>query len=310
MLRERWAGALPWNKKSEQGTITTTNNSRSSSIITSPTGLFIRPDGIVNEKKPALAEASISSPLQDDLTPLPEKRDKERDVWANTTSPTTTTTTSRKQHQSKGHHQQARPVSDQGFLGFHPKYPAMTMPRDTLPPPPPINRIHDYLQQRPGTYNPSPLHFRAIAMAANLFESGAITPAKLYAQRTQTMIAKWTMGLIMNSKPSKPSQGSFPIIRESTSSEQNESLGQDGTENGSGHHYHKRDGSGLEMMSSHERRSGTLSPTELPRALSYKGHSTAPSFASSPHSSSAVNIYPGQYLTATTQNVVELSDIS
>ncbi|KAF8924067.1 hypothetical protein BGZ58_002193 [Dissophora ornata] len=301
-LREKWAiasGVLSWNKpKSEQKS------------ITSPGGLFVRQDGIMNDKKPAVVEASIPPPFeQTDLTLLSEKRDssnnkdssnKERDIWTSIISPT-----SRKH--VKRSPVQARPMSDIGFLGSHPKYPSMTMARDI--PRPPINRIHDYLQ-RPDSYNPTPLHYRAISMAANMIDTGAITPAKLYARRTQTMIARWTLGLIMNSKPSKSSQSSFPTIRESLSLEQEKMLGHhhhaDGNEDGLDHN--QESAAGLEMVSSNDRRSGALSPTELPKALSFRNHSSAPSLASSFPLSSSLSFYQSQP-TVSTQNVVELSDI-
>lgn len=64
------------------------------------------------------------------------------------------------------------------------------------------------------------------------------------------------------------------------------------------------------MISSNDRRSGALNPTELPRALSYKSHSSASSFASSsfPHSSSLLYYQPHNLVS--TQSVVELTDIS
>jgi len=300
-LREKWsfaAGVLSWNKP--RGEHDTASNSRSSSIVTSPTGLFIRRDGIVNDKKPAIVETTIPPPLQDELSPLPEKKDKEGDVWTSSAS-----SASRKQKAYSMQPTPTRPMSDLGFLGHHPKYPAMTMAREV----PPITRIHDFLQ-RPDSYNPSPLHYRAISLAASLIDSGAITPARLYARRTQTMIAKWTLGLIMNSKASRSSQGSFPVIRESPLYEQEESVGQDGTEDNSDH-LRKEISTGMEMLSSNDQRSEAPSSTQLPKALPFKGHSITPSFASSsyPHSSSSLNLYQSPYMAAT-KSVVELSDIS
>ncbi|KAF9356875.1 hypothetical protein BGX26_004600 [Mortierella sp. AD094] len=314
-LREKWtiaSGVLSWSKqrpeqKSEQ--CATSTSSCSSSIITSPSGLFIRNDGIINDKKPAIVEACITPPIQDDLTLLPAKseKDKERDIWTNLMSPPT----NRKSH-SKGYYStQPRPMSEISVPSSHSKYSALTMARDI--PRPPITRIHDFLQ-RPDSYNPSPLHFRAISMAANLIDTGAITPAKLYAKRTQTMIAKWTLGLIMNSKPSRSTQSSFPVIRESLSSEQEELIGRrssDANEDGMDQNLSPRvSPAGIEMISSNDRRSGALNPTELPRALSYKSHSAASSFVSSsfPHSSSLLYYQPNSMVS--TQSVVELTDIS
>ncbi|KAF9168503.1 hypothetical protein DFQ26_006662 [Actinomortierella ambigua] len=83
----------------------------------------------------------------------------------------------------------------------------------TLPPPPPPSSST--------RRNPSPLHFRAISMAANLIDTGAITPAKLYAKRTHTLIAKWTLGLLMNSRDRNAhGNNGFPIIREAACPEQ------------------------------------------------------------------------------------------
>ncbi|KAF9908295.1 hypothetical protein EC991_009939 [Linnemannia zychae] len=326
-LREKWAlasGVLSWNKpKSEHST----SHSRSSSIVTSPSGLFIRNEGIMNDKKPALVETCLPSPWTDDLAPLSERKtrddmerddedavDKERDIWSSIVSPTSKKAASNKNkhfHQQQ-HHQgyslpPTRPMSEMGTMGSPSKYPALTMARDI--PRPPISRIHDYLMQ-PNSYSPSPLHYRAISMAANLIDTGAITPARLYARRTQTMIAKWTLGLIMNSKQTRPHQSSFPIIRESLSSEQEDLQGRS--------YSHGRNGSmddslgessGLEMVSSFDRRSGALNPTELPKALSFKSHAMVPSLSSSsyPHSSS---LGYQQHPIVSSRSVVELSDIS
>ncbi|KAG0310892.1 hypothetical protein BGZ99_010501 [Dissophora globulifera] len=313
-LREKWtfaSGVLSWNKpKSEPQ-----SSSCSSSVVTSPSGLFIRRDGIVNEKKPALVETSILPPLQDDLLLLSEKRDgrenKDQDLWTTLVPPP-----SRKH--LRGSTLQARPMSDVGFLGYQPRYPAMTMARDI--PRPPINRIHDYLQ-RPDSYNPSPLHFRAISMAANLIDTGAITPAKLYARRTQTMIANWTLGLIMNTKPSRSPPSSFPTIRESPLAEQEDIIAHQhlldsidvGIENHQHGHLHPHqpgNAAATATVPNDDRRSGTLSPPEPLKAWSFKNRSSAPSLASSsyPHSSSLSSYQPHHL--ASTRSVVELSDIS
>ncbi|KAG0275481.1 hypothetical protein BGZ95_008734 [Linnemannia exigua] len=323
-LREKWAlasGVLSWNKpKSEQST----SHSRSSSIVTSPSGLFIRSEGIMNDKKPALVETCLPSPWTDNLAPLSERRfkddreredeeaaDKELDIWSSIVSPTSKKVTSNKNKLFHQQHQQhlshslppTRPMSEVGTMGSLSKYPALTMARDI--PRPPISRIHDYLLQ-PDSYSPSPLHYRAISMAANLIDTGAITPARLYARRTQTMIAKWTLGLIMNSKSTRSNQSSFPIIRESLSSEQEALQGHS--------HSHERHGSmddsTLEMVSSLDRRSGALNPTELPKALSFKSHAMVPNLSSSsyPHSSSSLGYQ--QHIMVSSRSVVELSDIS
>ncbi|KAF9968011.1 hypothetical protein BGZ70_007208 [Mortierella alpina] len=314
-LREKWAhasGVLSWSKpKSMSDQFTTSSSSCSGSIVTSPSGLFIRSDGIVNDKKPALVEASIPPPLTDELSPLSDRRDREkdknreRDIWNSIVSPTT----GRKL--SKNHPSHTRPMSDLGFMGPLTQYPAMTMARDI--PRPPINRIHDYLQ-RPDSYNPSPLHYRAISMAANLIDTGAITPAKLYARRTQSMIAKWTLGLIMNSKQTRSTQSSFPVVRESLSSEQEELLLGDheyleGGERSSTDHG-ERNGGNLEMMASSYDRTDSLDITELPKVLSFRSHSATPSLLASsyPHSSSLH--YYMQHSMSTHQSVLELSDIS
>ncbi|KAG0055865.1 hypothetical protein BGZ83_007154 [Gryganskiella cystojenkinii] len=318
-LRERWvmaSGVLSWNKPRS----TTSDQqqhpprSGSSSIVTSPSGLFIRREGIVNEKKPAVVETCLPPPLLDELSTLDQYQRDEQDRW--------TTTNGRKQH-SKG-----RPLSEVAFMGSnqHPtKYQSMTttMARDI--PRPPITRIHEYLeqqQQRPESFNPSPLHYRAISMAANLIDTGAITPAKLYARRTQTMIAKWTLGLIMNSsKPRQQPRGfsassassAFPVIRESLSSEHEDGItggrhrpSCDKNEDAMLADPHRRPMSEMEMVSDY----GTLSPAEIPRALSYKSHATVPNLISSsyPHSSSQY-YYPHHHI-HTSQSVVELSDIS
>ncbi|KAF9133147.1 hypothetical protein BGW39_010476 [Mortierella sp. 14UC] len=327
-LREKWAlasGVLSWNRpKSEQST----SHSRSSSIVTSPSGLFIRNEGIMNDKKPALVETCLPSPWTDDLAPLSERTTKDdrerddeeavgrdRDIWSSIVSPTgkkAASTKNRHFHQQQYHRSHSlpptRPMSEVGTMGSSSRYPALTMARDI--PRPPISRIHDYLIQ-PNSYNPSPLHYRAISMAANLIDTGAITPARLYARRTQTMIAKWTLGLIMNSKPTRPHQSSFPIIRESLSSEQEDLQGRS--------YSHGRNGSmddstgessGLEMVSSFGRRSGALNPTELPKALSFKSPVMVPSLSSSsyPHSSSSLGYQ--QHSIVSSRSVVELSDIS
>ncbi|KAF9929972.1 hypothetical protein FBU30_001062 [Linnemannia zychae] len=304
-LREKWAlasGVLTWSRppKSEQSQ----SHSRSSSIFTSPSGLFIKNDGIMSCKKPPTVETCLPSPWIDDLAPLSDKRSKdererddgspmtkERDFWGRIASPTN-----------------KKALNHDNNCGSEPKYPSLTMARDI--PQPPISRIHDYLMQ-PNTYNPSPLHYRAISMAANLIDTGAITPARLYARRTQTMIAKWTLGLIMNSKPSRSQQSSFPIIRESQPSEQEylQSHSHSDSRNGSLDDS-TDDNSGVEMVSSFDRRSGSLSPTELPKALTFKSYTMAPSLASSsyPHSSSSLSYH--QHTMATSRSVVELSDIS
>ncbi|KAG0218277.1 hypothetical protein BGX33_007955 [Mortierella sp. NVP41] len=318
-LREKWAlasGVLSWNKKSEQSY----SHSRSSSIVTSPSGLFIRNEGIMNDKKPALVETCLPSPWIDDLASLSERRakndrerddqettDKERDAWSSIVSPTSRKITTSSSNKSNYYHHTlppTRPMSEVSTLGSPSKYPSFTMARDI--PRPPISRIHDYLM-RPDSYSPSPLHFRAISMAATLIDTGAITPARLYARRTQTMIAKWTLGLVMNSKPRRQHPSSFPIIRESLSSGQDDSPdGRDGSMDDS---TGENSGS-LEMVSSFDRRSGALSPTELPKALSFKSHAMVPSLSSSsyPHSSSS-NGYQ-QHPMVSSRSVVELSDIS
>ncbi|KAF9910222.1 hypothetical protein BX616_010921 [Lobosporangium transversale] len=315
-LREKLAlasGVLSWSKstKIEQ------NNTNTNSVATSPNGFFIRRGSIANDKKSALVEASIPPPIHGNFSPSETKdsNDKERESWTSILS-----STSRKQHSTGLSTQalQARPMSEVGFLGSQANYSPFTMARDI--PRPPITRIHDYLQ-RPDSYNPSPLHYRAISIAANLIDTGAITPAKLYARRTQSMIAKWTLGLIMNTKPSKSQQSSFPVIRESLSPEQEEMLS---------HHYHPDNNDnndmfcrqqttspslqdnlkGLEMVSSNRRFSETLNPTELPKALPYKSHSTTLSLTSSsfPHTSS-LSYYQSHHLNSA-QTIVELSDIS
>ncbi|KAF9437294.1 hypothetical protein BGZ76_001300 [Entomortierella beljakovae] len=303
-LREKWtiaSGVLSWSKpKSDQKSgqcVVITSSSNSSSIVTSPSGLFIRRDGIINDKKPAIVEACIPPPLtQDDMTPLSSKneKDKERDMWASIGSPLN------RRPNPKGY---LRPMSEVGVP--HSKYSAMTMAKDI--PRPPITRIHDYLQ-RPDSYNPSPLHFRAISMAANLIDSGAITPAKLYAKRTQTMIAKWTLGLIMNSKPSRSTQSSFPVIRESSSSELDmaNSRNSDINEFGMDPNSSSKSAIGMDMISGNERRTGALSPTDVPRALSYKSHSAASSFVSS----SFPQLYYQSHGMVSARSVVELTDIS
>ncbi|KAF9141150.1 hypothetical protein BGX30_005364 [Mortierella sp. GBA39] len=321
-LREKWAlasGVLTWNKpKSEQSY----SHSRSSSIVTSPSGLFIRNEGIMNDKKPALVETCLPSPWTDNVAPLSERRakddkdrerddegtmDRERDVWSSIVSPTSKKASTKSKHMSHSL-PPIRPMSEVGGLGSPSKYPALTMARDI--PRPPISRIHDYLMQ-PNSYSPSPLHYRAISMAANLIDTGAITPARLYARRTQTMIAKWTLGLIMNSKQTRPHQSSFPIIRESLSSEQEDLQGHS--------HFDGQNGSmddstgescGLEMVSSFDRRSGALNPTELPKALSFKSHAMVPSLSSSsyPHSSSTLGYQ--QQTMVSSRSVLELTDIS
>ncbi|KAF8977420.1 hypothetical protein BGZ46_007407 [Entomortierella lignicola] len=314
-LREKWtiaSGVLSWNKpKPEQSKTTSSCNS---SIVTSPSGLFVRNDGIMNDKKPAIVETCIPPPVsQDNLTVWSSKsekdKDKERDVWTRMVSPPS------RKHHSKGslfNSAPARPMSDIGFLSPHSKYSVLTMVKDI--PQPPITRIHDYLQ-RPDSYNPSPLHFRAISMAASLIDTGAITPAKLYAKRTQTMIAKWTLGLIMNSRSQRSAQSSFPVIRESLSSEQEELIGRqslDVNEECMDPNLlsSKTNQKGMEMLSSNDRRMGALSPTDHPRAISYRTHSVASSFVSSsfPHSSSLLYYQPTRAVS--TQSVVELTDIS
>lgn len=320
-LREKWAlasGVLSWNKpKSEKSY----SHSRSSSIVTSPSGLFIRNEGIMNDKKPALVETCLPSPWTDDLAPLSERRakddkdrerddeesmDRERDVWSSIVSPTSRRASTKSKRMSHSL-PPTRPMSEVGVLGSPSKYPALTMARDI--PRPPISRIHDYLMQ-PNSYSPSPLHYRAISMAANLIDTGAITPARLYARRTQTMIAKWTLGLIMNSKPTRPHQSSFPIIRESLSSEQEDLQGHS--------HLDERNGSiddstgescVLEMVSSFDRGAGALNPTDLPKALSFKSPTMGPSLSSSsyPHSSSTLGYQ--QQTMVSSRSVVELSDI-
>ncbi|KAG0003513.1 hypothetical protein BGZ80_010225 [Entomortierella chlamydospora] len=310
-LREKWtiaSGALSWSKqkpeqKSEQ--CATSTSSYNNNVITSPSGLFIRNDGIINDKKPAIAEACVLPPIQDDLILLPTKseKDKERDIWTNLMSPPPPPPSNRK----------PRPMSEIGTPSSHSKYSALTMARDI--PRPPITRIHDFLQ-RPDSYNPSPLHFRAISIAANLIDTGAITPAKLYAKRTQTMIAKWTLGLIMNTKPSRSTQSLFPVIRESLSLEQEELVGRrssDANEDGMDQNLllpPRINPAGMEMISTNDRRSGALNPTELPRALSYKSHSAASSFVGSAFSHTSSLLYYQPNNVVSTQSVVELSDIS
>ncbi|KAF9190891.1 hypothetical protein BGZ50_009769 [Haplosporangium sp. Z 11] len=310
-LREKWAvasGVLSWNRpKSGHRTMT---NSCNSSHVASPSGLSIRNEGIMNDKKPALVEASIPPPMYDGLMPVTgkggresdkDKESREWDLWASIVSPT-----SRKH--AKGHVPHARPMSD--VLSSRSKYPALTMARNI--PCPPINRTHNYLQ-RPETFNPSPLHYRAISMAANLIDTGAITPARLYARRTQTMIAKWTLGLIINnSKPARSTSSSFPIIRESLSIEHIESMGYNCTDKngvGADDQSAKENPAAMEMVSSYDRRSGALSPKEIPKALSFKSHSTTPSLAGSYQHSSPLHFYQPHNLVST-QSVVELSDIS
>ncbi|KAI1318630.1 hypothetical protein EDD11_006131 [Mortierella claussenii] len=312
-LREKWAmasGVLSWNRPPK-------SDHSNSSIVINPSGHFISHEGIVSDKKPALVEASIPPPLQNGLPLLTERKDnneQDQESWTGVVTPMS------RKHCSKEQPVQAqppRPMSDIGFLRSPAKYPVLTMPRDI--PRPPITRIHDYLR-RPNSYNPSPLHYRAITMAASLIDTGAITPAKLYARRTQTMIAKWTIGLIMNSRSSRSPPSSFPIIRESLSSEQEEMLGHcdhlDNNEDEMYHHHasssssRRESGMALEMVSNSHRASGEGSSTDFPKALSFRSHFTPPSFASSsfPHTTSLSYYQP--YHIISTQSVVELSDIS
>lgn len=316
-LREKWAvasGVLSWSKpRSDSHPYSSHqqyhNISSCSSIVTSPSGLFISRDGIMNDKKPALVEASIPPPLHhrdDDVASLSEKN-----PWPSVILPS-----SRKLSAKTTRHLATRPMSDAEVLhSSHHKYPPMAMAQDI--PRPPISSIQGYLQ-RPESFNPSPLHYRAISMAANLIDTGAITPAKLYARRTQTMIAKWTMGLIMNSKPPRSSTSVFPVIRESHPSEQEETS-------------ERRRGSDdvsikdnvattdSESVSSYERYSTTsISPTDIPRALSsFRSHASSTNLISSSYSSLYSSHQPppssqhSQHLSMmNSQSIVELSDIS
>ncbi|KAG0030565.1 hypothetical protein BGZ82_007390 [Podila clonocystis] len=197
----------------------------------------------------------------------------------------------------------------------HHKYPPPPMVQDI--PRPPISNIQGYLQ-RPESFNPSPLHYRAISMAANLIDTGAITPAKLYARRTQTMIAKWTIGLIMNSKPSRSSTSVFPVIRESHPSEQEDmSERRRGSDDVS-----VKDNTSTtdsESISSYGQYSAaSISPTDIPRALSsFRSQASATNLMSSSYSShySSHQQPPysqhSQHLSMMNpQSIVELSDIS
>ncbi|KAF9301217.1 hypothetical protein BGZ74_006977 [Mortierella antarctica] len=316
-LREKWAvasGVLSWSKpRSDSHPYSSHqqyhNISSCSSIVTSPSGLFISRDGIMNDKKPALVEASIPPPLHhrdDDVASLSEKN-----PWPSVILPS-----SRKLSAKTTRHLATRPMSDAEVLhSSHHKYPPMAMAQDI--PRPPISSVQGYLQ-RPESFNPSPLHYRAISMAANLIDTGAITPAKLYARRTQTMIAKWTMGLIMNSKPPRSCTSVFPVIRESYPSEQEETS-------------ERRRGSDdvsikdnvattdSESVSSYERYSTTsISPTDIPRALSsFRSHASSTNLISSSYSSLYSSHQPppssqhSQHLSMmNSQSIVELSDIS
>ncbi|KAG0201964.1 hypothetical protein BGX28_005349 [Mortierella sp. GBA30] len=319
-LREKWAiasGVLSWNKPKSLDQFTTAhNNSSTSSIISSPSGLFVRNEGIINDKKPPLVETSIpsTSPLdiKDEISPLGDRKELEKernqDIWNSIIPPKAS-----RKHPKKTHrHYPSRPMSDVGLLGSLVTYPATTMARDI--PRPPISRIHDYLQ-RPDSYSPSPLHYRAISMAAALIDTGAITPAKLYARRTQTMIAKWTLGLIMNSKQSRTSHSSFPVIRESLSPEHEELLldNQEDSDRNDGDSLHQseQDTGSLEMMvpSSYDR-PDAIDRTQLPKALSFRSHSTSSNLLSSSYPRSPSLHYYMQRSMSTHQSVVELSDIS
>ncbi|KAF9579411.1 hypothetical protein BGW38_004329 [Lunasporangiospora selenospora] len=317
-LREKWAiasGVLSWNKPRPDSHGNSTSTSANASMVTSPSGLFVRQEGIMNDKKPALVEACIPPPLQDDLTSLCS--DREKDPWA-----AIVPVPSRKY--AKGHGLHVRPMSDVGYLsgtsGLSSKYPAFTMAKDI--PRPPISRIHEYLRQ-PDSFtpssNPSPLHYRAISMAANLIDTGAITPAKLYARRTQTMIAKWTLGLIMNSKQ-RNSPNSFPVVRESHPEEEGEGEEEDLEERKRRPHGRDLDSTEdngassrngvADLASSYEaRRPDMLSPTDIPRALSsFRNHPTSTPLSSSYQPPSSL-LYQSHF-SPSTRSVVELSDIS
>ncbi|KAF9391131.1 hypothetical protein CPB97_007464 [Podila verticillata] len=302
-LREKWviaSGVLPWSKhRSDSRPSHQQHNSISScsSIVTSPSGLFISRDGIVNDKKPAVVEASIPPPLHhdNDLTSL-----SGRDPWSSVILPS-----SRKLSAKATRHLATRPMSE---------YPELSLAQDISRPP--ISSIQSYLR-KPEPFNPSPLHFRAISMAANLIDTGAITPAKLYARRTQTMIAKWTMGLIMNSKRPRSSSSVFPVIRESHPSEgMSERQGSDDSA--------IKDNTATadsESVSNYGRYSASsISPTDIPRALSsFRSHASATNLMSSSYSShysSHHSQHPSyshhsQHLSIMNpQSIVELSDIS
>lgn len=315
-LREKWAvasGVLSWSKPRSDSHPHSSHQqyhsiSSCSSIVTSPSGLFISRDGIVNDKKPALVEASIPPPLHhdDDRASL-----SERDPWSSVILPS-----SRKLSAKTTRHLVTRPMSDAEVLhSSHHKYPPLPMAQDI--PRPPISNIQGYLQ-RPESFNPSPLHYRAISMAANLIDTGAITPAKLYARRTQTMIAKWTIGLIMNSKTHRSSTSVFPVIRESHPSEQEDtSERRRGSDDVS-----IKDNTATtdsESVSSYGRYSATsISPTDIPRALSsFRSHTSATNLMSSSYSSHYSSHQPppysqhSQHLSMMNpQSIVELSDIS
>lgn len=302
-LREKWAvasGVLSWSKpRSDSHPSHQQHNSISScsSIITSPNGLFISRDGIVNDKKPAVVEASFPLHHDDDRASL-----SERDPWSSVILPS-----SRKLSAKATRHVTTRPMSE---------YPGLSMAQDI--PRPPISSIQSYLQ-RPEPFNPSPLHYRAISMAANLIDTGAITPAKLYARRTQTMIAKWTIGLIMNSKRPKSSTSVFPVVRESHPSEQEGMSERRGSDDSAIKDSNVTADS--ESVSNYGRYSASsISPTDIPRALSsFRSHASATNLMSSSYSSHYSShqsqhpsyIHHSQHSSIMNpQSIVELSDIS
>ncbi|KAF9976525.1 hypothetical protein BGZ73_008361 [Actinomortierella ambigua] len=197
---------------------------------------------MVDEKKPALVEtinpspsgsaaaATVSTSINEGTVPATTTRDPwlESIFGPTSTSSVSPTSSSRKLHFT-------RPMSEIHYgTNSHPHFATLAQPttqrdnplsRQTLtriyegtgalsssPPPEPAPSLP--------RSNPSPLHFRAISMAANLIGTGAITPAKLYAKRTHTLIAKWTLGLLMNSRDRNGHGNGFPIIREAACPEQ------------------------------------------------------------------------------------------
>ncbi|KAF9413256.1 hypothetical protein BGZ94_000787 [Podila epigama] len=331
-LREKWAmasGVLSWSRpKSDSHAHTSqhehqnnSNGSQSTNMVTSPSGLFISREGIVNEKRPPVVEAIIP-PLSHHH---PHEEDEgeansDRDTWTGIMVPS-----NRKQNTKPPRYTGTRPMSDVEFLGsvHGGKYPALTMARDI--PRPPINSIQGFLH-RPDSYNPSPLHYRAISMAASLIDTGAITPARLYARRTQTMIAKWTIGLIMNSKPPRSTISAFPVIRESLPPELEEEEGKNqGHEQGqekinkSENRKVKESNSVAQLELNANANYGRSSvPTEIPRALStFRSHASSNSLMSSSYSSHYNSQQPQSYhhqhhqsVSMNPHSIVELSDIS
>ncbi|KAG0227753.1 hypothetical protein BGW42_002723 [Actinomortierella wolfii] len=285
-------------------------------MASSSTGVFVRTLGIVNGKKPASVETSTSLLS----TSADSNSSAARDTWLGTvfgsTSSISSPPSSRKLPYPRTHvnGHPTRPMSEIHFSSSHSHFTSLVQPttqRDPQSQRQSLARIFEGVAPPSSARsNPSPLHFRAISMAASLIGTGAITPAKLYAKRTHTLIAKWTLGLLMNSRERSQHANGFPIIREAACPEQEEATRRSSVDS------MEPWSQDLELKKDEDE--DVIRPLLSPRTLSPRLHGGGGSFSISGGGGTMAPISIGSSLYSshsTTQpisarSVVEMSDIS